>query len=157
MYLRRLTALLMVCAYLILPLDSFADLEPSPGGTRSPAGAFLTGDSSAAHLAAYRRSPSSPSSPSAATSQPAAESPAGQQAPAVSKGSHPHCPCSDSHPAGDCDTSCSCCSCGSYLAPDPQELVWGNQEPDRCYLTVEPFQALPEVFYSIFVPPQNLS
>jgi hypothetical protein len=145
----------MVCAYLILPLDSFANLESSPGGTQAPAGAFLFRDTSANHATAY--SHRSLPAPSATRSQPAADPARGQQVPVASKTSQPHCPCSDSHPADDCDTSCSCCSCGSYLAPDPQELVWGNQEPDRCYLTVEPFQALPEVFYSIFVPPQNLS
>jgi len=41
MYYRRLIALLMVCAYLILPLDSFANLDSPRANARQSAGALL--------------------------------------------------------------------------------------------------------------------
>jgi hypothetical protein len=63
-----------------------------------------------------------------------------------------HCPCSDEQGSGCCDADF--CSCGFHTPPVPGVQL--------CYAPVviisrhvEHFWKLPQVYFSIFVPPQN--
>jgi hypothetical protein len=134
MHYRRLIALLIVCSYLILPLDSFANLHPPFAGSLSneatrqldksaPDGGYLLSDTSPV------------TSLGGATS---------------------HCPCSDRHGSDDCNFSCSCCSCCSFFAPLPAGIAWRALQPVTSFSMLEPIQRFPEVYLPIFVPPQNL-
>jgi hypothetical protein len=65
-----------------------------------------------------------------------------------------HCPCSDEQGSGCCDTDF--CSCGFHTPPVPGVQL--------CYDPVviivrhiESFWKLPQVYFPIFVPPQNQS
>ncbi|GFO60279.1 hypothetical protein GMST_26040 [Geomonas silvestris] len=128
MHFRRLTALFMICAYLILPLDSFAGHRVT-GAERSPAPLTL----------------SALDHPCDAPLAGELSGPAGDS----------HCPCSEEHESGGCGSSCSCCSCCSYHAPFPGPLAWPAGAPERSCRLRDPFQFLPEVYLAIFVPPQN--
>jgi len=154
MHYRRLIALLMVCAYLILPLDSFANLAPRiahphqgdsslPGdspvhgnslrGDAAPVyGNFLPGDSSPENIASLQ---------------------------GLSSAGEPdsHCPCSDRHGSDGCNPSCSCCSCCSFCAPLPAGMPRRTGQQTIAISMLEPFNFYPEVYLPIFVPPQNLS
>lgn len=130
MHFRRLTALLMICAYLVLPLDSFAGHQVTGSvSERSPAPLTL----------------SLPDHPCDATLAGELSGPAGDS----------HCPCSEGDDSGGCDSGCSCCSCSSYHAPFPGLLAWSAGAPERSCRLRDPFQFLPEVYLAIFVPPQN--
>jgi len=130
MHVRRVIALLMISAYLILPLDSLAG-HSAPGGSALPVPASLT---LSAHHDALQATPASEFCDLSGDS---------------------HCPCSDRHDAEGCDSSCSCCSCCSYHAPLPAPLAWSAAPPERSCRLRDPFQFLPEVYLPIFVPPQN--
>jgi hypothetical protein len=119
MYYKRLIALLIVSAYLILPLDSFANLEPI---FASP----LQSESSIQQLSSTGQSDS-------------------------------HCPCTDRHGSDGCNSGCSCCSCSSFFAPLPAMIAWRAFQPVTSFSLLEPFQRFPEVYPTIFVPPQNRS
>jgi hypothetical protein len=64
------------------------------------------------------------------------------------------CPCSDEKDSSCCDSAFCCCAChaplsqGFQLAYAPVVAIQGFREPAW---------SLPQVFLSIFVPPQNLS
>lgn len=112
---RRLIALCMVLAYLLLPMDGFAQLQPF-----------------------------APSADQADTIVVNIEAPHGHCS---------DCPCSDDgHGTGGCDASCSCCSC---FAPLPHGFTLDFSPVVTSLTLFEPFQALPQVFLTIFVPPQN--
>lgn len=63
-----------------------------------------------------------------------------------------HCPCSDEQGACHCDASC--CSCASHSPP-----VQGVQIRYAPVIIItrhmESFMLLPQVYFTIFVPPQN--
>jgi hypothetical protein len=109
---RRLITFCLVLAYLLLPLNGLAQLQPFAPSV----------DTIAANIEA-------------------------------APGHCNDCPCSDEgHGMGGCDASCSCCSC---FAPLPQGVTL-DFSPVVTFLTLfESFQALPQVFLTIFVPPQN--
>jgi hypothetical protein len=141
MHYRRLIALLMMCAYLILPLDSlanvgspFADHQQADGwqqGARSLAsGASLNSDSSL-ELNGYLQQTTCSSEPAS------------------------HCPCSDRHGSDGCNPSCSCCSCCPCCAPLSAGIAWRVAQPTDSFSMLEPFKHFPEVYLPIFVPPQN--
>ena len=137
MYYRRLIALLIVCAYLILPLDCFANLEhpfaadsPQAGGSLQGGGSLYDGSSLESGTLLLTASPGEPAS---------------------------HCPCSDRHGSDGCNPSCSCCSCCSFFAPPPTAIVWRALQPSTSFSMLEPFKHFPEVYLPIFVPPQNQS
>lgn len=139
MHLRRLIALIMVCAYVLLPLDGFAAHQPPADSVAAPAAPGPGGKTLAVAAAVASDSPSRLLS-----------------APEISSGSAPsHCPCSERHGSDDCDSSCSCCSCCSYLAPLTAQMAGLPSVPDAPYLVYEPIQRFPEVYLPIFVPPQN--
>ncbi|GFO68270.1 hypothetical protein GMLC_18490 [Geomonas limicola] len=130
MHLRRLTALLMICVYLILPLESFAG-HGAPGSLAAP---DATGVTIASNYHPFQDQVVSSPFEGAGDS---------------------HCPCSDRHDTEGCDSSCSCCSCCSYHAPLPLPLAWPAGNAERSCRLSDPFQFLPEVYLPIFVPPQN--
>jgi hypothetical protein len=116
---QRLIALLIVCAYLTLPLDSFANLEP----------VFASPRYSDTSIQQFAQSGESDS----------------------------HCPCTDRHGSDGCNSGCSCCSCCSFFAPLPAGIAWRPVPPAASFSMLEPFQRFPEVYLTIFVPPQNRS
>jgi len=138
MCLRRLTALLMVLAYLVLPLDPVA-AHPFPVPAPVEKG-LCTDAATPCHTPA--------------TQTVCATTCDNSEISALS--GSPHCPCSDSHAPGECDANCSCCSCGSCLAPLPGALAFATPPPKVPYPDYDRFQKLPEVYLPIFVPPQNL-
>lgn len=77
------------------------------------------------------------------------------QAQCPSNVSEGHCPCcpAEEHPLpGSCDSSCHC-SCHAPLTPQRINIASVLQISPLVFS--EPFKALPEVFLSKFVPPQN--
>lgn len=66
----------------------------------------------------------------------------------------PACPCSDEKDSGCCDTTfCNC----SFHAPPPAFLHQNYAPMVTITCLTDPYRALPRVYGSIFVPPQNLS
>lgn len=112
---RQLIALIMVCAYLLIPLDALA----SP---HSPCSSFHRSGSLVDISPAKEGSSHSPAS---------------------------------SHDDFDrCNSACSCCSCCSFFLPVSSEIPFVATATPLAML--EPVQRFPEVYRSIFVPPQNL-
>jgi hypothetical protein len=63
-----------------------------------------------------------------------------------------HCPCSDEQGSRCCDSSC--CGCAFHSPSD--QGVQLSYTPDVIIARLgEPFVMLPQVYYSIIVPPQN--
>lgn len=63
------------------------------------------------------------------------------------------CPCTDDHSTtGGCSSECSCCS---FLAPLPSPLAYAFSPATSTTDRPEPYWILPQVYLSIFVPPQN--
>jgi hypothetical protein len=144
MHYRRLIALLMVCAYLILPLDSFANLAPRlshplQGDNSLQGGNSLTprGAGSFHEKIASR------------------ENAASLQDGSATGGSNSHCPCSDRHGTDGCNPSCSCCSCCSCCAPLPAGIPLRTARPTTSFSVLGPLNYFPKVYLPIFVPPQN--
>lgn len=72
----------------------------------------------------------------------------------VSKVSTPcgDCPCSQSHGSDCCETTCCTCACH---APFPQNLRLQYAPMIVMATFIEPSGFFPQVYLSIFVPPQN--
>lgn len=67
----------------------------------------------------------------------------------------PVCPCDDhSTDSGHCGISCQC-PCHASLTPQPVQVGCSPQISPLLFF--EPFKALPEVYLSKFIPPQNLA
>lgn len=67
------------------------------------------------------------------------------------------CPCNPLHHHKDydgCDT-CEHCACQAHLAIQPFQISYITFLLDLH--TIDPFKFLPEVYLSLFVPPQNLA
>jgi hypothetical protein len=162
MHYRQLIALLMVCAYLILPLDSFANLSPRlahphQGGSSLPTGgsvqsSSLPGDSAPAYGNALAGDNALAISLEDAISYGSALS-AKDGSSAGKTGSH--CPCSDRHGSDGCNPGCSCCSCCSFCAPLPAGIPLLTVQPTTSFALLDPLNYFPKVYLPIFVPPQN--
>jgi len=147
---RRLIALLIVSAYLILPLDCLAKLE-TPFATPHDA-ALKTGSA----LAPVAAASTGQADAAAAGASPVASDSSLQLSVSLD-GPASHCPCSDRHGSEGCNFGCSCCSCSSYFAPPPPGIAWRLPQPATSFSMIEPLQYFPEVYLPIFVPPQNRS
>jgi hypothetical protein len=170
MHYRRLIALLMVCAYLILPLDSFANLEPRLShphqGENSSQGGSFQGDNTLTQ--SHTQGDSSPRSGSSRQSNFAVPGGSLQNDNYPGNGSSPqdlrcagesdsHCPCSDRHGSDGCNPGCSCCSCCSFCAPLPAGVPLRTARPTTAFSVLGPLNYFPKVYLPIFVPPQNRS
>jgi hypothetical protein len=165
---KRLIALLMVCAYLILPLDSFANLGTSIASPLQSSSSTLIQKStslqevnsnqegtSIQELAIQTSSTIQTSSIQTSSIQASSIQESSIQE-LVPLGADSHCPCSERHGSDGCNPSCSCCSCCSFFAPLPAGIAWRPLEPVVSFSMLEPFKRFPEVYLPIFVPPQNL-
>lgn len=64
------------------------------------------------------------------------------------------CPCNDGNGERGCDSACSCCSCFASLSKKYNLHI----VPTAAILSVtEPLLLMPQVYLTIFVPPQNRS
>jgi hypothetical protein len=154
MHYRRLIALLIVCTYLILPLDCLANFEtsfanPRPSDTSATSGSSLAAPrgASGSHAEGASFTPSVQSAQGDASLQLITH----LGVPAS------HCPCTDRHGSEGCDFGCSCCSCCSYVAPLASGIVCRAPQPAISFSMIEPLQYFPKVYLPIFVPPQNRS
>lgn len=64
------------------------------------------------------------------------------------------CPCNDEHGDRECDTACSCCSSFASL---PESVIFLFSPIAAFFSPAEPLLLMPQVYFSIFVPPQNCS
>lgn len=69
---------------------------------------------------------------------------------AVEKGC-PICPIDEHSVPDHCDSSCYC-ACHAPLAPQPVEISCSQLVSSLVF--AEPFKAIPEVYLSMFIPPQ---
>lgn len=135
---KRLIALLMVCAYLILPLDSFAKHESTFAPPLQSAPSTQTQKFASIQKANFNQEGTSIQE----------LTPLGE--------SDSHCPCSERHGSDGCNSNCSCCSCCSFFAPLPAGITGRRLQATVSFSMLEPFKRFPEVYLPIFVPPQNL-
>ena len=150
---KRLIALLMVYAYLILPLDSFANL-----GTPFTSPLQSSHSSQIQKLTSLQKANSNLESTFSLKSsiQESTIQEASLQELAPLGASDSHCPCSERHGSDGCNSNCSCCSCCSFCAPLPAGVAWRPLQAVVSFSMLEPFKRFPEVYLPIFVPPQNL-
>jgi hypothetical protein len=64
------------------------------------------------------------------------------------------CPCSDNHENSMCDSVCSCCS---IVASLPERVNFHSSPLAAIISPAEPLFVVPQVYFPIFVPPQNCS
>jgi hypothetical protein len=141
---KRLIALLMVCAYLILPLDSFAKHESTfASPLQSDPSTQIQKFTSIQEFTSIQQANSNQECTSIQELAPLGESDS-------------HCPCSERHGSDGCNSNCSCCSCCSFFAPLPTGIAWRPLQATVSFSMLEPFKRFPEVYLPIFVPPQNL-
>jgi hypothetical protein len=146
MHYRRLIALLMVCAYLILPLDSFANLAPRLSHPLQ-GGSSLQDENSL--------TPGGDQRDSSLEKIASRENVTFLQDCSATGESNSHCPCSDRHGSDGCNPGCSCCSCCSFCAPLPAGVPLRIARPTTSFSVLGPLNYFPKVYLPIFVPPQN--
>ena len=154
MHYRRLIALLMVCAYLILPLDSFANLAPRLSHPHQ-GDSSLQRDNSLTPNGTQGDGSPVPGSPLKNENSPGNGTSLQDLSSTGESGSH--CPCSDRHGSDGCNPCCSCCSCCSCCAPLPAGIPLRTARTTTAFSVLGPLNYFPKVYLPIVVPPQNRS
>ena len=64
------------------------------------------------------------------------------------------CPCEDEQGERECDSACSCCSSFAALS---ESVIFNSSSIVAIFSPAEPLLLMPQVYFPIFVPPENCS